>query len=1377
MLRNFRSFVALLLSFWLYTPALLAQQLADILWSSSTFDDKIAEGEAYFRVKHPGVSFRDLSTGANRDSEYVKFMRWQHFWKRSLNPDGTLGDISAYGRSTAKKQGMAKSAASLYQSVPWTNISYENYIISQIGLGRTTSIAFHPSNANIFYVGAAIGGIWKTTDGGQSYTPLGDDLPFMAVSSIIVNKANPNVLYIAISDHLWVGPPGIGVYKSVNGGATWQPTALSFNFSDDIQIYWMEADPANPSTMFVATAAGLYRTNDGFVSVTKVNSIASFDVKIKPGNSSIVYQGGQDGAFYRSIDGGINFSLIKDFGNGDVYIATTSLNASKVYVRNGTTLHKSTDSGASFSASTNALPEANGVLVFSPANQNVLLTGNFETQRSDNDGVSFYATSQWLGAGSLPLIHVDQRNIFFNPLEPDYVYYCNDGGVYRYIISTNSFENLSDGLKITQFYDIAVAQTDVNVIGGGSQDNGNVFRESNGTWYDYAPTGDGMNQEIDPTDANTRYWAYQNGAMRRWVNGVNTGISPPGKDGQGAWETPFRLDPNNPSRLIAGYNTVYESLNKGTTWANIGGVTSFGGNLEEIAISKSNSNRIYAARALSLFVKDVSQNLWTTKTLPGTISDLEVDPSDMNIVYISIPGFSSGSKVYKSVNAGDSWINISGSIPNISVGAIEVYESIPGALFIGTDAGVYYKDPSLPDWQQYGELPNTRVEDIEIQYASKLIRVGTHGRGVLEAPIVLSTCDFGAPDGDNDGVCDAYDACPALDNTLIGQSCDDHDASTTGEKYGNSCTCEGGIPNANFCAAAGSPGTGGDWIERVSLQNLNKISGYSAYSNFKGDSATLGAAGDYPLTVDLNDVFPLDKIYAWVDTNRNGTFAESERVAMSALDGNGRSTGTVSVPANIGFSPATMRVRSIYADPNNPDPCGNYYGEVEDYTLRFTYCDAAGHFGTGSDWISNVKFHTIDQDSTQTFYSDFKDVTAEVARGSSYPIEVQLNYAFDLDSVFAWIDFDQDGQFEDVELTNLSKPANGFHGTAQGSVAIPASAVPGKTVMRVRAQYAEVNDPVACGATHSGEVEDYEINIGYCAAKGADGTGDDWINRVIFNTIDNISGKSAYSDFKQISTDLTRGATYPVDVHLNYTFEPDSVYVWIDYDKDGEFEDQERTAMSDPAPGSDGNAHGLVSVPESAHQGETIMRVRAVYSETNDFDSCGDYWGEVEDYTVNLGYCGASGAEGTTADWISNVKLNTINHASAQSAYSNFKDNSTVLYLNNSYELETTINYAFDLDKVHAWIDYNQDGSFTTDERITMSDLPADSSGTSQGTIDVSPDTPLGETTLRVRIIYSDLNPNPADPCHSYFGEVEDYTIIFSNTPPEELILKDGFEQ
>jgi hypothetical protein len=132
--------------------------LAEILGSSARFEDKVASGEAYFRANRPGISFKNLSSGPDREGEYVKFMRWQQYWKNSLNADGTLGDVPAYGRNKLRQKaagGMSSLSQSvaenLYQSVNWTNLSCENYIGTQIGLGRTTSMAFHPANPNIFF--------------------------------------------------------------------------------------------------------------------------------------------------------------------------------------------------------------------------------------------------------------------------------------------------------------------------------------------------------------------------------------------------------------------------------------------------------------------------------------------------------------------------------------------------------------------------------------------------------------------------------------------------------------------------------------------------------------------------------------------------------------------------------------------------------------------------------------------------------------------------------------------------------------------------------------------------------------------------------------------------------------------------------------------------------------------------------------------------------------------------------------------------------------------------------------------------------------------------------------------------------------------------
>jgi hypothetical protein len=916
-----------------FSNGLLGQSsLAEILHSGDKFGEIIAQGETYFADKHPGLSAKDLSSGAYRDGDYVKFKRWQSFWGEQLNPNGTLGDISAYGRKQQQRPAVDK-LANPYSGVPWTNINYTGYITDQIGLGRTTSLGFHPTDVNTFYVGAAIGGIWKTTDGGQNYIPLGDQLPFMAVSGIIVDRINPNIIYIAVSDHVWYGPQGIGVYKSTNGGNTWAPTSLSFTFGQNVRIYWLEADPANPGTIYAATANGLYRTTDGFDTNTRVLNDNCFDVKLQPGNPSTVYVGTSNGRWLRSTNSGLNFTELRDLGNSQVLLGVTPLDDQKVYARHGDQLHKSADRGQTVFA-TVTTEENNEVFAFAPSDDEIILTGNFEAYRSDNDGASFSPTTQWRGSNGLPQIHVDQRNMFVNPLENDAVYYCNDGGVYRYVISTNTFVNLSDGLAITQYYDIAVAQTDANVIGGGSQDNGNVFRDTNGNWRQYAATGDGMNQEIDPTDASYRYWSYQNGGMRRYRNGGNTNIKPSQVTDNGAWETPYKIDPSNPLRLVAGYDKVYESFNRGNSWTAISGDLAGGSNMNELAIAPANGERIYVTQGGNLYVKNTTNDTWTTRSLPnGGVSDIEVDPLDIDKVYVSVPGFSGGSKVYVSEDAGASWVNLSGSLPNVSVGALELYHEVPGGVFVGTDAGVFYRDDQLTDWLEYGALPHTRVEDIELQYAAGLIRVGTHGRGVLEAALTIEVCTAASPDGDGDGTCDQFDFCPELDDNLIGTACDDGDAFSSGETYDADCGCSGGQANLTYCGAEGSAGTGSDYISYVGLAGVENSSGQTNYSDFRNVVMILDYDTEYILTARFNFAFDIDRFHAWADWNRDGVFGANEKITLSEPDDNSTSTGTVQVPAGTAEGATTLRIRGVYST-NHDNPCGSAFGEVEDYTVN-----------------------------------------------------------------------------------------------------------------------------------------------------------------------------------------------------------------------------------------------------------------------------------------------------------------------------------------------------------------------------------------------------------------------------------------------------------
>ena len=365
-----------------------------------TFGEIVELTDQYFQEKYPDLTAYDLSQGEHRDGEFVKYMRWRSFWKSRVKPDNSLYDLSNY-QKIRQDAALQTRSNGLYDDLEWNNVSYDVDLGVQIGLGRTSSIGFHPTDPNTFYVGAAIGGIWKTTDGGQTYIPLGDELPYLAVSCIVVNQDNPDHLYIAISDRVWYGPPSIGVYKSTDGGETWSPTSLSFTFSNNVRIYWMEADPNDPNIMYVATSSGLFRTTDAFDTFETVNSGVVTDVKFRPGSSDVIYYVRRNpNRFYRSTDGGDSFEQLESFsGSGYLRLITTPLNPDKVYVSSDNKLHKSFNGGSNFTFTydlTNA-GVGDGIVMISPANEFVLFAGFFDMYRSEDDGLSFNQISHWLG--------------------------------------------------------------------------------------------------------------------------------------------------------------------------------------------------------------------------------------------------------------------------------------------------------------------------------------------------------------------------------------------------------------------------------------------------------------------------------------------------------------------------------------------------------------------------------------------------------------------------------------------------------------------------------------------------------------------------------------------------------------------------------------------------------------------------------------------------------------------------------------------------------------------------------------------------------------------------------------------------------------------
>ena len=209
--------------------------------------------------------------------------------------------------------------------------------------------------------------------------------------------------------------------------------------------------------------------------------------------------------------------------------------------------------------------------------------------------------------------------------------------------------------------------------------------------------------------------------------------------GSGAWVTPYLQDPNIRKTLYVGYDDIYKSNNRGATWNKI---SNFGGaKFQEIAVAPSNSNHIYAATYNNLYYTDDGGKNWSniTGSVSSSITYIAVHPSNPEKAYITSSNYIPGNKVYKTTDAGANWKNISGNLPNIPANTIVYKKNSPNGIYVGTDAGVYYRDTTLNDWVPFSDgLPNVIVNELEIHYKSGMLRAATYGRGLWESKLNTS---------------------------------------------------------------------------------------------------------------------------------------------------------------------------------------------------------------------------------------------------------------------------------------------------------------------------------------------------------------------------------------------------------------------------------------------------------------------------------------------------------------------------------------------------------------------------------------------------------------------------------------------------------------
>jgi hypothetical protein len=744
--------------------------------------------------------FDTLSVYKNKENDkesegggYTQWKRMEWFAMHHLGPDGRVENYSKKNWEVLQErnvhpQMLSNSNTPLSNYGAWTNIGYSG--VSNGGTtarqGRVNCFGFNLNNGNVIYAGTAGGGIWKTLNGGASWFNITDGLPLTSFSGIAVHP-NGNTIYALSGDGFDASDGvngnsykhnGIGVLKSNDAGATWKTTGLSNLLSSNVGGFKIKIHPSNPDIVLAALSNGLWRTTNGGTTWIPIVSNAVTDFEFKPGDDNILYYTLSGGNQIAKLDLTTltltySASLTTAVGISRIEISVSAASPNNVYalvgpgyntgaagngVPNGNPMYNgfyvSTDGGSNFSkrndnidifALNNDQSWYDIVLQVNPGNSNDIVIGGVRTYRSTDGGINFSLLNT-----TNPHLHGDCHGLERSPVNGN-IYLGDDGGIYSSGDNGATWVNITNGIVINEFYRISGFSSNDNLLMGGTQDNGQFIRSSATSVFFGGILGlDGMDNIIDHTNANVMYACIQNGGLNKSVNGgasfVGVGM-PAGTSGN--WVTPIIQSPAAASSgtIYYGANTgILRTTNGGAVWANIGGQTfadCFGIGTDGTNFTLYTSKTSFMSRCNNPLA---AAPAWVSINTPNTavISAIAVNPANKNEIWFSCSGYSAFQKVYRSLDAGATWANLSLSLPNIPVHSIAFANNTNapgGAIYVGTESGVFYTDDGIPDWEPfYNGLPMTPVTDLFVNYNSGNVTAATYGRGLWRS--------------------DAYNSCP-----------------------------------------------------------------------------------------------------------------------------------------------------------------------------------------------------------------------------------------------------------------------------------------------------------------------------------------------------------------------------------------------------------------------------------------------------------------------------------------------------------------------------------------------------------------------------------------------------------------------------------------
>ena len=672
--------------------------------------------------------------------------------------------------------------------------------------GRVLAVTGVSGEPNTYYFGGVAGGVWKTTNGGWTWTPISDKTSIMSVGAIAVAPSDPNVIYVGTGESCIRGNIsfGDGMYKSVDAGKTWTHIGLE----DSQHIAAILVHPKNPDVVYVAAMGhvygtnetrGVFRSTDGGKTWQRVlykdEKTGAIDLDFDPHNSHILYaalweanrtpwgmtSGGPGSGLYRSADGGDTWKRLEGHGLpegtlGRIGVAVSGADGNRVYAiieaeKSG--IYRSDDGGESWRLINGEHRFTQRAWYFhhifaDPASADTLYVLNTALYRSTDGGTTW---------NFVRAPHGDHHGLWIDPANPARMINGNDGGA---TISTDGGKSWSTQLNqpTAQFYHVDVDNAVPYHIYGAQQDNSTIAiasRSDHGLidrpdWY---AVGGGESGYVvpDPRDWNVTYAGSYDGLITRFDRrtGQVQDISswPMNPMGSGAaelthrfqWTAPIATSPNDPTVLYHGGEAVFRTTDGGMSWTAISGdltrndkskQQSSGGPLTKdntsveyydtvftIAESPVEKGLIWAGTddGLVHITRDGGQH-WSNVTSKqfgewSMVSLIGPSPHNGRTAYVAIDRHKLDDYrpyIFKTSDYGETWTKLTTGIPDTAyVHAVKEDPKRAGLLFAGTETGVYVSFDDGAHWQSLRmNLPETPIHDLVVK--DDALVVATHGR-------------------------------------------------------------------------------------------------------------------------------------------------------------------------------------------------------------------------------------------------------------------------------------------------------------------------------------------------------------------------------------------------------------------------------------------------------------------------------------------------------------------------------------------------------------------------------------------------------------------------------------------------------------------------